>query len=57
MMMGNLLGEDLERLKQVGRNPHVRTQSAVTSLDLSENPLGVTGARWIAMLLDPDLTS
>ena len=55
--MGNLLGEDMQRLKQAARNPQTKRCSPVVALDMSENAVGLVGARWLAMLLDPDTTS
>eukprot|EP00210_Caulerpa_lentillifera_P000859 g832.t1 len=55
-MMGNLLGEDIERLRQVTHASNSTTYSKISSLNLSDNQLGVLGAKCLAVFLDPEIT-
>lgn len=55
-MMGHLLGEDMERLRQVSYGSSSATYSKITSLNLSDNQLGVLGAKCLAVFLDPEIT-
>jgi len=54
--MGHLLGEDMERLRQVSYGSSSATYSKITSLNLSDNQLGVLGAKCLAVFLDPEIT-
>lgn len=50
------MGKDMDPKGWLPNNPRTRLQSRITSLDLSENPVGAVGAKDIADMLDPNVT-